>query len=122
MKGYELNTKLKVSQSKMASTLYGIADSYDKIGEHELSYNKFQQALTLDRKTDNKQDIGHSLTKLAYQAYKLKLYDDGIEHAQEAISVFSAISNTRNIAWSKHNMALNYAGKGELKKALSLEK
>ncbi|TMO55717.1 hypothetical protein CWC21_09745 [Pseudoalteromonas phenolica] len=122
LKGYELNTKLKVSQSKMASTLYGIADSYDKIGEHELSYNKFQQALTLDRKTDNKQDIGHSLTKLAYQAYKLKLYDDGIEHAQEAISVFSAISNTRNIAWSKHNMALNYAGKGDLKKALSLEK
>ncbi len=122
LKDYQINTKLKVSDNKMASTLYGIADSYNKIGEHQLSYKKFQEALVLDRKTDNKQDIAHSLTKLSYQAYKLKIYDVGIHHAQEAMDIFQSIGNRRNVAWSTHNMALNYAGKGNLEKARSLEK
>jgi len=121
LKGYQIITKLEVSDNKMANTLYGIADSYNKIGEHKLSYKKFQEALALDRKEDNKQDIAHSLTKLSYQAYKIKMYEVGIQHAQEAIDVFDSIGNRRNVAWSTHNMALNYAGKGNLEKALSLE-
>ena len=121
LKGYQIITNLEVSDNKMANTLYGIADSYNKIGEHQLSYKKFQEALALDRKTDNKQDIAHSLTKLSYQAYKVKTYNVGIQHAQEAIDVFNSIGNRRNVAWSTHNMALNYAGKGNLEKAISLE-
>ena len=121
LKEYQIHTKLKVPDNKMASTLYGIADSYNKIGEHQLSYKKFQEALVLDRKTDNKQDIAHSLTKLSYQAYKLKIYDVGIHHAQEGMDIFQSIGNRRNVAWSTHNMSLNYAGKGNLEKARSLE-
>lgn len=121
LKDYQIITKFKVSDSKMANTLYGIADSYNRISEHQLSYKKFLEALALDRKTDNKQDIAHSLTKLSYQAYKIKTYDVGIQHADEAINIFNSIGNRRNVAWSTHNMALNYAGKGNLEKALSLE-
>lgn len=121
LKGYQIITTLEVSDNRMASTLYGIADSYNKIGEHQLSYKKFYEALALDRKTDNKQDIAHSLSKLSKQAYKIRMYDVGIKHAKEAIDVFDSIGNRRNVAWSTHNMALNYAGKGNLEKALSLE-
>ena len=41
LKGYQIITNLEVSDNKMANTLYGIADSYNKIGEHQLSYKKF---------------------------------------------------------------------------------
>ncbi|MEQ3514713.1 tetratricopeptide repeat-containing sensor histidine kinase [Pseudoalteromonas sp. BZB3] len=121
IKAFEIDKKLNAADKRMANSLFGIADSYNKIGEHQLSYNKFLEALALDRKSDNKQDIGHSLAKLSFQSYKLKHFDLGIEHAEEAISVFRYIKHQRNTAWSKHNLALNYAGKGEIQKAIILE-
>lgn len=121
LKSYEIENKLNVAQSRQANTLYGIANSYGKIGEHKLAYEKFLKVLEIDRENEDKQDIGHSLTKLVYQAYKLKKYDIGIDHAKEAISLFQFLGNARNQAWSKHNMALIYAAKGDLVKALELE-
>lgn len=122
IKALEIEQKIGVSDKKQANTLYGIADSLQKIGRNQESYQRFKQTLEIDKKYGNKQDIGHSLTKLAYVAFKLEQYDLSIAHAKEAIDTFKLINHKRNQAWAKHNMSLSFAAKGNLKHALQLEK
>lgn len=121
LKAFEIEQKLGVSDKKQANTLYGIADSLQKMDRYEESFERFKQTLEIDKKYGNKQDIGHSLTKLSHNAFKLEQFDLSIQYAQEAINTFAIVKHERNQAWAKHNMSLSYAAKGELAKALQLE-
>lgn len=122
LKKFEIEAKLEVSESKKAGTLYAIAVSYSDIGNYEKSVEYFKLAYEIDKRSADLSYIGHSLTQLSYNTYKLGKLDTAKSYAQQAIDAFTTKKSQRNVAWAQHNLSLILTAQNKFEEALALQK
>ncbi|KAF7764646.1 hypothetical protein PCIT_b0688 [Pseudoalteromonas citrea] len=121
LKKFEIETKLKISESKKAGTLYAIAVSYSDIGNYEKSVEYFKLAYEIDKRSADLSHIGHSLAQLSYNTYKLGQFDTAKTYALQAIDAFTATKSQRNVAWAQHNLSLTLTAQKKFEEALILQ-
>ncbi|TMO69377.1 tetratricopeptide repeat-containing sensor histidine kinase [Pseudoalteromonas aurantia] len=113
LKKFEIEAKLEVSESKKAGTLYAIAVSYSDIGNYEKSVEYFKLAYEIDKRSADLSYIGHSLTQLSYNTYKLGKLDTAKSYAQHNLSLILTAQNKFEEALALQEQVVNAVSKAK---------
>ena len=107
----------KAQEFWIRDTLVGLASNYDRLGDHQKSYEYLTRVYEIDQRLHGKQDIAKTLKELGMQSRALKKFAQAKQYFDEALSIskqFDAPINTLDIKIQMSKLAID---KGEINTA-----
>ncbi|XOV79001.1 MAG: tetratricopeptide repeat protein [Aestuariibacter sp.] len=91
--------------SEMATTLYNIADIYERMNDIEMAKRYYLEALKMDSEDKNPEHIGFDYVALGNIERKLENFGKARTYLLKALDAFKQIESGKNIAWTYNSLA-----------------
>jgi len=94
---------------RKANNATGLGESYFALGQTEKAIDQYQQALTIDRETDNRDGEANALNNLGNCYATLRQTQQAIDHDQQALTIDRETGNRDGEANALGNLGNCYA-------------